>query len=132
MKKAFVSLFILVTMLWAVSFARTAHDFLGQNEDGSVQGGQRPAAESSVLPGTVRLRESDGRGLIANVWVNDQGPFAFVIDTGVGQTLVSERVAALAGLTTRSGRSVRIAGLSGVASATGREATANSISIGGV
>lgn len=131
MKKAFVSLFILVITLWAVSSARTAHDFLGQSEEVNLRGGRRLAADSSVLPGTVRLRERDGRGLIANVWVNDRGPFAFVIDTGVGQTLVSERVALAAGLTARSGRSIRIAGLSGVASATGREATANRISIGG-
>jgi predicted aspartyl protease len=132
MKKAFVSLFILVTMLWAVSYARTAHDFFWQNEDGDVQGGQRPVTGTSILPGTVRLRENDARGLIANVWVNDRGPFALVIDTGAGQTLVSERVAQAAGLTARSGGSIRIAGLSGVASATGREATANKISIGGV
>lgn len=61
----------------------------------------------------VRLREVRGRGLLADVWINSSGPFAFAVDTGAGATLVSTRVASLTRLAVRRDRGRSIAGLSG-------------------
>lgn len=72
-------------------------------------------APSVSIPRPVRFRETGGRGLLTNVWVNSIGPFTFAIDTGAGATLVSSRVAAEARLEVRSGRGRSIAGLSGSA-----------------
>jgi predicted aspartyl protease len=72
--------------------------------------------ESAVgfeVPRTVSFREVPGRGLIVRTWINSTGPFDFALDTGAGATLLSQRVADEARVTTRSGRT-SIAGLSGV------------------
>lgn len=74
------------------------------------------SAPQSVAPATVRavrLREVRGRGLLADVWVNNVGPFTFAVDTGAGATVVSPRVASDARLDVHSNRSRSIAGLSG-------------------
>ena len=79
----------------------------------SVSAASYPSArrvERVVVPRDVSFHE-DERGLVTSVWVNSAGPFVFVIDTGAGMTIVSQRVAAEARLEVK--RSVSIAGLSG-------------------
>jgi hypothetical protein len=68
--------------------------------------------ETPRLPDPVRLREVKGRGLLTQAWINGRGPFNVAIDTGAGLTIVSQNVAASAGLRNVSGRST-VAGLSG-------------------
>src|SRR6185295_15082961 len=54
----------------------------------------------------IRLRDERGRGLLAQGWINGVGPFAFVIDTGAGVSLISRDVVGRARLSvTRSRRS---------------------------
>ena len=86
-----------------------------------------PAAGLEV-PRTVSFREIPGRGLIVRTWINSAGPFDFAIDTGAGATLLSQRVADEARVTTRSGHT-SIAGLSG-ASTSARNVFIQSLAIG--
>ena len=96
-------------------------------------GGERAQLSSGAsvlrLPFTVRFREADGRGLLINAWVNNQGPYTFAIDTGAGATILSERAARGAGVRA-SGRQITIGGLSGAGNAAGREAKLTSLALG--
>lgn len=78
-----------------------------------VKGGVTEARAS--VPHPVLFREVSGRGLLIRTWINSQGPFTFAIDTGAGATLLSQRVAEEAGVSS-SGHSVSVAGLSGASS----------------
>ena len=91
------------------------------------QSALQSVARATVRP--VRLRDVRGRGLLADVWINSVGPFAFAVDTGAGATLVSPRVASAARLDVRSNRSRSIAGLSGRRT-TAHDANVQSLAIG--
>ncbi len=51
-----------------------------------------PTAKQVALPAPVAWQENRW-GLCVPVWVNEVGPFTFVVDTGAGITLLSSRVA---------------------------------------
>src|SRR5258706_2591840 len=87
---------------------------------------QQPVA--GRVPAPVSFREVPGRGLIVRTWINSVGPYDFAIDTGAGATLLSQRVADEARVTTRGGRT-SIAGLSGVSTAA-RSASIQTLAIG--
>jgi predicted aspartyl protease len=70
--------------------------------------------------------------LLIRTWINGAGSFDFAIDTGVGTTLISERVASLANVRKGTGASIQIGGLSGIGRASGREATLEQVALGGV
>ena len=86
--------------------------------------------EAAALPGAVRFREDEGRGLLVRTWVNGAGPFAFAIDTGAGATIISRRVAAQARVAVEASGAIRVGGLSGLSVASGRKASVRSLSIG--
>jgi hypothetical protein len=86
------------------------------------------SAAGPEVPHTVSFREVPGRGLIVRTWINSAGPFDFALDTGAGATLLSQRVADEARVTTRSGRT-SIAGLSGV-STSARNVSIQTLAIG--
>jgi len=88
---------------------------------------QQPPAARRV-PTPVSFREVPGRGLIVRTWINSVGPYDFAIDTGAGATLLSQRVADEARVTTKGGRT-SIAGLSGVSTAA-RGASIQTLAIG--
>jgi predicted aspartyl protease len=77
----------------------------------------------------VRFREVAGRGLIIKAWINDEGPFDFVVDTGAGSTILSTRVAQAARVAIASNSNVNLSGLSGTRGAA-HEASLRSIAIG--
>src|SRR2546430_16297258 len=89
---------------------------------------ERVTEPRSSLPHPVLFREVSGRGLLIRTWINSQGPFTFAIDTGAGATLLSQRVAEEAGVSS-SGRSVSVAGLSG-ASSNARQVSIQNLAIG--
>jgi hypothetical protein len=60
----------------------------------------------------VRLRDERGRGLLAQGWINGAGPFAFVIDTGAGVSLISGDVVARARLSVAKSRRTLVGGFS--------------------
>jgi predicted aspartyl protease len=81
------------------------------------------------VPLPVRFREVEGRGLLVSAWVNGAGPYTFAVDTGAGSTILSERVAQEARVSTVGNR-VSIGGLSGAGVSSGREARLGSLAIG--
>lgn len=130
------------TSTWAASFPRAAHLSLTPQLVHSAAAASRilvdarPQSERRertsgvlVVPSLVRFREVDGSGLMTRVWVNGVGEFTFVIDTGAGATLLSERVAREAQVAFKGGR-VTLGGLSGVGMASGREAVLRRLALG--
>ncbi len=86
---------------------------------------------TSSVPSPVRFRESQGRGLILRTWVNDAGPYTFVLDTGAGANLISRRVATEARVEVDAReRTVRFGGLSGASTVAGRRAYIRAFALG--
>ena len=118
--------------LWSAAQARNATQPRGTTQArGAAEARTQLSSGASALrlPFAVRFREAEGRGLLVNAWVNNQGPYTFAIDTGAGATLLSERAARGAGVSYQ-GRQITIGGLSGAGNATGREAKLDSLAIG--
>ena len=125
---------VIGSVLWAVCFGRTAlFPFkVDLTAKADQQQKSRPRGSARQMAGTIRFREDDPRGLIADAWVNGAGRFEFALDTGVGTTLISSRAAEKAGIRVMSGTRVRVSGLSGLGNATGTEVVINSLALGDV
>lgn len=81
------------------------------------------------VPLPVRFREVEGRGILVSAWVNGAGEYTFAVDTGAGATILSERVAQEARVSSQGTR-VNLSGLSGMGVRAGREARLRSLAIG--
>jgi hypothetical protein len=92
-------------------------------------GSSSTRASAQRIPALVRFREVAGRGLIIKTWINDEGPFDFVVDTGAGSTILSARVAQAARVAIASNSTVNLSGLSGTRGSA-HEASLRSIAIG--
>lgn len=68
-----------VIVAWAVPIKGIAHQRV------------EPLRAADVVA-PIRLRDERGRGLLAQGWINGAGPFAFVIDTGAGVSLINRSV----------------------------------------
>jgi predicted aspartyl protease len=139
-------LIALVSILWAVPLNGAAH--LSERETGetrsrtgiqatsgdaaALRAGQagRAPADAAALPRAVRLRESRGRGLMVQTWINGAGVYSFAVDTGAGATIISERVARATNVEFGRGRTTVMTGMSGAGAASGREARVRSLAIG--
>jgi predicted aspartyl protease len=122
-KLLFVVLLVLTTVGKAVSFG-TAFSAV-RNATGAV----KEAPTTIPIPAPVSFREVAGRGLIVRVWINSAGPFGFAIDTGAGATLLSQRVADAARVSSKNGQLTSITGLSGVASSA-RDVSIRTLALG--
>lgn len=92
---------------------------------------QQRGGPGAALPAPARLRESDGRGLLVQAWVNGVGPFEFAVDTGAGANILSRRVAAAARVEVDAGGgSVRVVGLSGAGGNSARRAHVRHFAVG--
>ena len=87
-----------------------------------------PKRNTTYRPAPVIWQE-DRRGLCVTAWVNDAGPFTFVLDTGAGLTLVSPRTAARAGVR-ETGRVLRIQGTGDDAGHVQQLVTAQTLALG--
>ncbi|MDX6712216.1 MAG: hypothetical protein QOH96_3232 [Blastocatellia bacterium] len=123
---------LFIVFLWAASQSGVAHSGFqspgeghrSQNAPGARNPGRLKAAalqSRSRIPSPASFRDDGDRGLIVSTWINGAGRFEFSIDTGVGITLISDRVAALANVSSEHGSAIPIGGLSGRYQATGRE-----------
>ncbi|HYN84742.1 MAG TPA: aspartyl protease family protein [Pyrinomonadaceae bacterium] len=94
-------------------FAQSITRIFSGRDDARPAPTRNQSSASARLPAAVRLRESDGLGLLAQVWVNGRGPYSFALDTGAGATILSRRVAAEARVRVEAGgRGIEIGGLS--------------------
>jgi len=82
------------------------------------------------LPAQVSFRVVRNRGLLVDTWINGSGPYTFAIDTGAGDTIISERLAATVGISIDSGRVISMAGLSGREQRGGREGMVKTLALG--
>lgn len=113
---------VLAAIPWAVPVSGAALFFAGERD---VQ-----VRRASTAPQPVRFRVSNDRGLLISTWVNGRGPYVFVIDTGAGLNVVSERLVNAAGLRITQTRQTLIAGLSGVTTSSNREAAIDTLALG--
>lgn len=102
------------TVVWAVPKAGIAHQRL------------QPESQSGL---SVRMR--DGRdGLVANAWINGEGPFTFAVDTGAGVSLITRNVVERARLQVNKSRRPLVGGLSTSPIASNQEARLSGLSLG--
>jgi hypothetical protein len=87
-----------------------------------------PKRNPTYRPAPVIWQE-DRRGLCVTAWVNDAGPFTFVLDTGAGLTLLSPRTAARASVR-ETGRTLRLQGTGAGAGHIHRLVTAQTLALG--
>ena len=78
----------------------------------------------------IRLRDERGRGLLAQGWINGAGPFAFVIDTGAGVSLISRRVVDQARLSVAKSRRSLVGGFSTSPISSNEESRVSGLALG--
>jgi len=92
---------------------------------------RKETRRQAAVPSPVTFRESEGRGLLVRVWLNDAGPYTFALDTGAGANLLSPRVAGEARVQVEAGgRGIELGGLSGATVGGGRRAFIKSLAAG--
>jgi predicted aspartyl protease len=117
-----IALSALAAVAWAVPVSGAAPFFAGERS-GRVR-------RAITLPQPARFRINRDRGLLITTWVNGRGPYVFVIDTGAGLNVVSERFVTIAGLKTSQTRQTLVGGLSGVTTTSNREAAIDTLAFG--
>ena len=117
-----LALSVLAAVAWAVPVSGAAHSFAGESS------AQVPLV--SQLPRPARFRLNRDRGLLINAWLNGRGPYVFVIDTGAGMNVVSDRLVSLAGLKIIPTSQTTVGGLSGATTVSNREAAIDSLALG--
>ncbi|HEX8722122.1 MAG TPA: aspartyl protease family protein [Pyrinomonadaceae bacterium] len=96
-----------------------------------VVGQSAEPGRGTSTPAPVGFRESGSRGLLVRAWVNGAGPFDFVIDTGAGATLISQRAAGAARVEVEEGgRGIRLGGLSGASAGGAQKAFVRTLALG--
>ena len=78
----------------------------------------------------IRLRDERGRGLLAQGWINGTGPFAFVIDTGAGVSLISRNVIDRARLSVAKSRRSLVGGFSTSPISSDQESRVSGLALG--
>jgi predicted aspartyl protease len=117
-----IALSALAAVAWAVPVSGAA-PFVAGERSGRVRHG-------STLHQPARFLIIRDRGLLVSAWVNGRGPYDFVIDTGAGLNVVSERFVTIAGLKTSQTRQTLVGGLSGVTTTSNREAVIDTLALG--
>jgi predicted aspartyl protease len=103
----------LLALLLCVAFAAAAE---AEDTHAATQGQDGPAAETVQAPEASWAfpTELDRIGrILAPVYVNGQGPFRFVLDTGANRSVLSPRLVELLGLTLEAGISINVHGVTG-------------------
>ena len=116
-----LSTLIAVSALWAVPLAGTAHQRLWQAEE---------RVEGNPIVAPVRLKDSESRGLLANIWIRGSGPYTFAIDSGAGMSLVTKDLVTRAQLQTRRSNTTLVGGLSSGSISSNQSTTLSQIALG--
>lgn len=133
-----ILLALVATTVWAVPSEGAAHLFsnwggrfswlLSRSETSQPASRHSRREQTRTVPAPARFRESESRGLLVKVWVNDTGAYAFALDTGAGASIISPRVASEAQVGIAANRSISVSGLSG-RNSNGREAVVRTIAL---
>ncbi len=120
--KLFIAIGALAAMGWAATNTGAAH-FI-----------ERPSATVSaqpiVAPGIARFSLDEERGLLLRVWINKTGPYVFVLDTGAGMNVISQRLVTQLSLKTKPAPTTIVGGLSSARMTANREAILERVSVG--
>lgn len=114
---------VVAAIPWAVPVSGAAHFFKGERAS-------QVSRRASNPPQAARFHMDHDRGLLISAWVNGRGPFVFVIDTGAGLNVVSERLVNAAGIGTTPTSPTLVGGLSGVTTSSNREAAIDTLALG--
>lgn len=117
-----IALGVLAAVAWAVPVSGAARFFAGERT--------RQVSPHSPLPQPTRFRVNRDRGLLISTWINGRGPFVFVIDTGAGLNVISERLVSATGLKITTTRQTLVSGLSAVTTSSNREAAIDALALG--
>ena len=115
--KLFIAGCALAAMIWAVPTVGAAH-FFG------------PPDATTPFTRTARLRVDQDRGLLVDAWINGRGPFIFVVDTGAGLHIISQRLVDQIGLPVKTVNPTMIGGLSSARTTASKEATLERVALG--
>ena len=108
-----LSTLIAISGLWAAPLSGAAHDRLKRLADFSnVRTSESTQRFGSPILSPVRLKDSEARGLLANVWIRGSGPFTFAVDTGAGVSLITRDAVSRAQLQSRPSDVRLLGGLS--------------------
>ncbi|HKO97056.1 MAG TPA: aspartyl protease family protein [Pyrinomonadaceae bacterium] len=116
--KLFIAIGALAAIGWAASNAGAAH-FIKPTD-----------AIERARPAGARFSIDEERGLLIRVWINNAGPFVFVLDTGAGMNVISQRVVTQLRLQTKVGPTTVVGGLSSARLTSNREAVIEKLSAG--
>jgi hypothetical protein len=112
-----LSTLVVTTVAWAIPGKGIAHQ--------RVQ-----AMRGADVVAPIRLHDERERGLVAQGWINGAGPFAFVIDTGAGVSIVSRNVIDRARLQVSTSRRSLVGGLSTAPIASNEETRIAGLALG--
>jgi hypothetical protein len=120
--KLFIAIGALAAMGWAATDKGAAH-FI-ERPEAAVSG--RP----TVAPGVASFSVDQERGLLLRVWINQTGPYVFVLDTGAGMNVISQRLVTQLSLKTKTAPTTVVGGLSSARLTSNREAILEKVSLG--
>lgn len=119
--KLFIAIGALAAIGWAASHAGAAH-FISRRD--------AEIASSAGQPRAAGFRVEKDHGLILRVWINGAGPHLFVLDTGAGMNVISQRLVNELRLTTKVAPTTVVGGLSSARVTSNREAVIEKLSVG--
>ncbi|KAF0176689.1 MAG: peptidase A2A, partial [Caulobacteraceae bacterium] len=101
----------IVTVLWAVLLLACA-------EAGAAERSRPPGAPATdpVIYAAPTTRDGIGR-IMAPVWLNGQGPFLFIVDTGANRTVLAPETARALGIDANGAARAVVHGVTGSESA---------------
>lgn len=117
--KLFIAIGALAAMGWAATNTGAAH-FIEQPR----------ATMSAPTQGVASFSVDEERGLLLRVWINQRGPYVFVLDTGAGMNVISQRLVTQLGLKTKPAPATIVGGLSSVSMTANREAILERVGVG--
>lgn len=86
---------------------------------------------AGVGPIRTSFRDVRGRGLLLRTWFNGKGPYTCVVDTGAGDSIISERIVSDIGVSVSASRRTLLGGLSTSPISSNKQTTISAIGVGG-
>jgi hypothetical protein len=126
--KLFIASGALAAMVWAAPLKGAAH--FHQNRSLTSLESVRNPGSRMLAANAVRFRVDKDRGLLLQAWIEGVGPYVFVLDTGAGMNVISQRVVTAGRVPTKLVSATTIGGLSSSSSTSNREAIIENLALG--